>query len=156
MLDRADREGRPVSQMKLLKLVYIAHGWALAALDRKAFNEPIYAWQHGPVVKSLYHEFKHSGKAPIVGRSTNFDLDTFDVTQPEIPDSDTKMLTVLDRVWDVYKGFDAWSLRGKTHEAGTPWSQVYRQGVHDVEIPDDLIKPHFETKIRQYLDNASA
>lgn len=156
MLDRADAECRPVSPMKLLKLVYIAHGWSLALLDRKAFEETIYAWQHGPVVKSLYHEFKHFGKRPIEAKSVTFDLETFDFSVPSVSPEDKEMLIVLDRVWEVYKGFDAWSLRNKTHEAGTPWSQVYREGEQDVAIPDNLIKPHFEQKIRQYLENASS
>ena len=156
MLDRAEREGRPISQMKLLKLVYIAYGWVLATLDKKLFDEPIYAWQHGPVIRSLYDEFKHYGRDPISGRSVSFDLETFDMTEPRVRSDDSKVLTVLDKVWDVYKGFSAWSLRNKTHEPGTPWSQTYDADIRDAEIPDELIKPHFEAKIRTILDNVAA
>lgn len=156
MLERADREGRALTQLKLLKLVYIAYGWVLATLDKKLFDEPIYAWQHGPVIRSLYDEFKHYGRDPIDCRSVSFDLETFDMTEPRIDDNDTRTLTVLDKVWDVYKGHSAWALRNKTHEPDTPWSRTYQEGVRDTEISDDLIKPHFEAKIRQILDNVAA
>ena len=52
MLDKADQEGRPVTQMKLLKLVYIAYGWYLSLVNKKLFSEEIYAWKHGPVIRS--------------------------------------------------------------------------------------------------------
>lgn len=156
MLEKADREGRSISLLKLLKLVYIGYGWSLATLDKKLFNEPIYAWKHGPVVRSLYDEFKHCGRDPITCRSATLDLETFEMTEPRIGEDDTKTITVLEKVWDVYKGYSAWSLRNKTHEADTPWSAVYNENDRDIEITDNLIKPHFEAKIRQILENVAA
>lgn len=154
MLDKAVKDGISISPMKLLKLVYIGYGWSLATLDRKLFDEPILAWAHGPVIRSVYDEFKHYGKSPIDCHAVDFDLETGSFVEPRISKDDVDAHIVLGKVWDVYKHFDAWSLRNKTHEAGTPWSQVYREGVRDIEIPDDLIKNHFKTKIRQYIDNA--
>lgn len=55
-----------MSLLKLIKLVYLAYGWSIA-LDYRLFDEPIVAWKHGPVIRSLYHEFKHFGAAPIKG-----------------------------------------------------------------------------------------
>ena len=87
MLSRAENEGRDMSPMKLLKLVYIGYGWALAVLDKKLFDEPFYAWDHGPVVRSLYDEFKHFRASPITSYSIDFDLDNLESCKPEIPDS---------------------------------------------------------------------
>ena len=155
MLDRADRERRDLSPMKLLKLVYIGYGWALAVLGgRKLFHEPILAWPHGPVVRSLYDEFKHYGRNPIGERSVEFDIDSFDLYTPRVPGDDKDANLVLGKVWDVYKSFSAASLRSLTHRQDTPWRDVYRQGRRDTPIPDDLIRDHFTTKINQYLDNA--
>ena len=155
MLDRGEEEGRAISPMKLLKLVYIGYGWSLAVLDEQLFDEPIYAWQHGPVVRSLYDEFKHYGKAAIDTRAVDFDLDEGKLYTPRIAHDDEDADIVLGKVWDVYSRFSAWDLRNKTHEAGTPWSQVYQSDTQNVPIPDDIIKSHFQMKIRQYLDNAS-
>jgi len=154
MLDRAEREDRGLSSMKLLKLVYIGYGWNLAVLDRSLFDESIHAWAHGPVVRSLYHEFKHYGRQSIRERSIDFDLDQGEVIIPTIPADDEQASIVLSKVWDVYKHFSAWALREKTHEPGTPWSQVYKKGQNDIRIPDKLIATHFQQKIRQYIDDA--
>ncbi|MFD1703365.1 Panacea domain-containing protein [Methylopila henanensis] len=153
-LTRAEREGRPLTPLKLIKLVYIAYGWVLALTGKRLFDEPIQAWQHGPVIPSVYHEFKHYGKRPIEDKATCFDLDTFDFTVPEIEASDKETKAILDKVWSAYKMFSGWSLRQKTHEPGTPWSQTYEEGVSDKEIPDTLIAPHFKKRIREILDAA--
>ncbi|TNE42728.1 MAG: DUF4065 domain-containing protein [Alphaproteobacteria bacterium] len=153
MLQRAFDEDRDVSPMKLLKLVYIAYGWGLAVLDRKLFDEPIYAWAHGPVVRSLYDEFKHYGGGAIREKSIEFDMDKGKSTTPKIPANDADTNIILDRVWEIYKVYGAWALRNKTHEDGSPWKQVYDPHVRNTRIPDELIKTHFEKKIREYLDN---
>ena len=154
MLDRAEKEERGISPMKLLKLVYIGYGWILAVLDKKLFDEPIYAWRHGPIIRSLYDEFKHYRALPIDAPSMELDLDSFEIVIPRIPKDDEETNVILQKVWDVYKRFSAGALRNKTHESGTPWHRVYKQGVLDTEIPDNLIKEHFLMKIRQYLENA--
>lgn len=154
MLDKAAEEGRPISPMKLLKLVYMGYGWSLAILNKKLFDEPIYAWAHGPVVRSVYDEFKHYGKQPIEGRSVDFDLEKEDIVIPRVPIDEADVQVVLGKVWDVYKNFGAWDLRNLTHEPGSPWAQVYRSDGRDIEIPDPLIDAYFKTKIGQYIANA--
>lgn len=67
LLDLADASGDPVSPMKLQKLLYYAHGWHLAVTDRPLLNEFVEAWRWGPVIPSIYHEFKEFGDAPIKG-----------------------------------------------------------------------------------------
>ena len=154
MLDRAEDEGVPISQMKLQKLVYIAYGWVLALLDRKLFEEPVLAWKHGPVIRSLYDEFKHFGSDPIGMKSAEFDLDAQQLTEPRLSGEDDDVQVVLEKVWEIYKRYSASDLRNKTHEADTPWSRTYAGSSQDAVIPDNLIREHFAAKIRTYLDNA--
>lgn len=55
----ADKEGiKDMTPMKLIKLVYISYAWSLAIYQNKLFNERIEAWRYGPVIPSIYHEFK--------------------------------------------------------------------------------------------------
>ena len=154
VLDRAFEERHPVTQMKLQKLVYIGYGWTLAVLDRKLFDEPIHAWKHGPVIRSLYDEFKHYRARPIDRHSMDFDFESSRIDFPRIPGDDEDVNLVLDKVWNVYKNFKAATLRNKTHEPGSPWQQTYRPGERDSVIPDELIRNHFESKIMEYLENA--
>lgn len=153
-LERAADEGRELDQLKLMKLVYIAYGWVLALTGQKLFDEDIQAWQHGPVIRSLYDEFKHFGRRPITDRAAEFDYETFEMSQPEVPVSDNETRLILDKVWAAYRRFSGWQLREKTHEHGTPWSMVYRSGARDQVIEDELIRPHFLTIIRKILDAA--
>ena len=155
-LDRAAEEGRTMSPMKLIKLVYIAYGWALALLGTKLFDEPVQAWRHGPVIPSLYHEFKHYRSKPIDERAISLDLDTFTVIEPEIGKDDQDTRLVLDKVWSAYKLFSGSALREKTHQPDTPWSQVYREGRRNIVIPDDLIREHYRERIKSYISAARA
>lgn len=154
-LDRAADEGRDITPLKLIKLVYIAYGWVLALLGAKLFSEQIEAWRHGPVVPSLYHEFKHFGKDPITSRSLCID-DGFDFggEEPRIEDN-SPVLAVLDKVWAAYRRFSGWALREKTHALGTPWHESYAVG-QNRPIEDRLIAPHYKQKIRELLDAVSA
>ncbi|MGY3327465.1 putative phage-associated protein [Mesorhizobium sp. USDA 4775] len=154
-LDRAKKEGRTISPMKLIKLVYIAYGWVLALTGKRLFQEKIQAWKHGPVIPSLYHEFKHFRSDPINEKAMRFDLDTFDAVEPRIDPEDKESNFILDKVWSVYKHFSGSTLRAKTHEADTPWSRVYNPEEMDTQIRDKDIAEHYQNRIKRYLDAAS-
>ena len=154
VLDRAFAEGYLITQMKLQKLVYIEYGWVLAVLDRKLFDEPIYAWEHGPVIRSLYDEFKHYGDSHIDTNSMDFNFESAETSIPRIPESERDGILLLNKVWDVYKDFRTIALRDKAREQGTPWYNTYEPGKLYSAIPDDRIKSHFEHKITEYLKSA--
>ena len=157
-LDRAEDDGRRLSPLKLVKLVYVAYGWFLAIKNERLFNERIEAWQHGPVIPSVYHEFKHFGSSPIVGRSVIVDYEGEDgklnisVTTPRVPDTDLDANIVLDTVWKSYKDFSAWQLREMTHEDDTPWKRVYVDGMRGITMRDDDIREHYVDRIGQYIE----
>jgi len=60
-LDRSKSDGKPVDPMKLQKLIYFAHGWHLGLIRHPLVDELFEAWEYGPVVPSIYHEFKMFG-----------------------------------------------------------------------------------------------
>jgi uncharacterized phage-associated protein len=155
ILERGEQDKVEISPMKLLKLVYISYGWVLALTDKKLFEEDIQAWKHGPVIPSIYHEFKHFGKLPITERALVVDLDAETVTCPTVSRDDRDTNLILGKVWSVYKDFSGWSLRNKTHEEGTPWKDVYKPGEFETVIPDDKIKSHYKERIKTYLDAAA-
>ena len=148
-LDMAEEEKKTLTQLKLMKLVYIGFGWVSAVLDEEMFDEPILAWKHGPVVKSIYDEFKHFSYNPITSNAVEFDLENQKLSVPRIPSDDEDIRVVLGKVWDVYKNFTAGALRNKTHEPNTPWSESYGKSE---AIDKTLIKTHFIKKISSYLD----
>lgn len=141
-LKKAQSDRKMLTPMQLIKLVYIAHGWTLALLSRRLFDEKIEAWQHGPVIPSLYHEFKMYGDGFVSKPSLNMDIDG-NVYYPRVNSTEQEALTVLDKVWEVYKGLSASQLRALTHRAGTPWSNCYKDGERHIEIKQEEIRKHY-------------
>ena len=162
MLAKSFKEEIDVTPLKLQKLVYIGYGWVLAVLDKKLFDEQIYAWKHGPVIESLYHAFRCCGSDPIstltqrevpfVDLTINKDTEFIETAPPPQIEESTEEVKFLEIVWDIYKNVDAWTLRGKTHETDTPWSRVYLNNKNDIPLEDDDIHEHFTSKIRSYID----
>jgi uncharacterized phage-associated protein len=109
-LTLADEDiGDSISNLKLQKLVYYAQGFSLALYDKPLFKEHIEAWEHGPVIPSLYNKYKAYGANPIP-TPKNIDFSKYD--------KQTKSL--LNQIYEEYGQFSAWKLRDMSH-AEEPW-----------------------------------
>lgn len=153
ILDEAGRRGRRVSPMKLQKLAYYAHGWHLALADKALIDEGVEAWRYGPVVKTLYHEFKDIGKGEIKRRgiTVQFIDRGFVTNEPTISTSDDAY-PLIQQVWMVYGKYTAVQLSNATHAQGTPWREVFDRFNGDipsnVKIPDEIICDHFKQRLK--------
>ncbi len=66
-----------LTQLKLQKLLYFAQAISLKEHNRTLFSEPILRWDYGPVVGSIYREYKDFCDKPIVDAPTvNLDKTT--------------------------------------------------------------------------------
>lgn len=135
ILKIAKSKGKSLTPMQVTKLAYIAHGWALAILKRDLFRNRIEAWQYGPVIPDIYHATKHYGRSPIPLSM---------IGDPEVSAVDGETRAFLEDVFNKYGHLDGISLSYLTHQSGTPWDQVYKPGVRRIEIPDHLIKQHYD------------
>ncbi|MCC7437458.1 MAG: DUF4065 domain-containing protein [Armatimonadetes bacterium] len=69
-LDIALKDGTALTPMKLLKLVYIAHGWHLGIMGKPLISDEVQAWKYGPVIPKLYSRalsLRNSGNMEIQG-----------------------------------------------------------------------------------------
>lgn len=145
---------KDLTVMKLIKLTYFAYAWVLALYDRKIFSERIEAWQHGPVIPSLYHEFKRFGQNPITSFSIYSDNpEQNKLEYPMIDEEDEDLFKILLVVWENYKDRDAIELSKITHENGSPWHNVYACG-ENKPLDDNLIKERAWIAINRYLREA--
>ena len=137
-INKAKSEDDSITLMKLSKLVYIAHGWSLALLGEPLIKESIEAWKFGPVIESLYHEFKRFGNRPI------------DLLAVEDEIQDKHILKLLNKIWDGYKEYSAYELSNWTHITNSPWDQVYSPGERNKVIDNGIIKDYFNGLKKQW------
>jgi uncharacterized phage-associated protein len=109
--------GDNLSNLKLQKLLYYAQGLHVAMHDGDPlFSETIFAWEHGPVVESIYFRYKTYGWQGI-NRPALFDIDEYPPENREL----------LDVVFRVYGQFSAKRLELMTH-GEPPWVNTPRNG----------------------------
>ena len=151
-LDRPKpKNGEAITQMKLHKLLYYSQGWHLAFRSKPLMNEMIEAWEYGPVVPSIYHEFRSFGAKPIDRKAYKIDVSSATepvVWAPSIDESDKFVQALLDRVWKVYGVMSAVELSRRTHVQESPWSLARQQypGIKNAPILNQNIRKHFDTK----------
>ncbi len=142
--------GGKLTHMQLQKLVYIAHGFALAQGKRLIENN-VQAWKYGPVIRDLYTVLRDFGdqavSSPVcTGVGEGGKLEFAD----EISDAELK--EIVDAVLDSYGRLSGIQLSAMTHKHGTPWQTTYREIVpgvpmRDQVIPEPVIKSYYETLI---------
>lgn len=154
ILRLAEESGKPVTPMKLQKLVYISHGWCLGFFGVPLINEQVEAWKYGPVIPSLYHKFKSfgsdqiSGRAHLIVRKGSGFTRVIPSLENDDPDFANDGQEVIRAVFEHYSQYSASQLSNATHESGSPWHKVY----HDqwkgsppqgTDIPENIIKEYY-------------
>lgn len=163
------------SNMQANKLVYITHGYTLASVDTPLIqntpieenennNDRIEAWEHGPVIRSLYFNLRQFGSNKVSIKeyqeniinnaiNRNFNLaEKFHNSIKSVIESGSKpkrtAFFLLDWVNKTYGSKSAKDLRRITHKPNTPWYQCRNSAAEmdklHIHIPDDLIKEHYQ------------
>ena len=133
-LDLAKAENKDLTNMQVQKLVYIAHGYALALLDRPLTYHNVHAWQWGPVMPRLYKKLSKYG-AGIVSEHIPCE-------EPSV-EKDSEEYSVIKGVWQAYGDFTGAKLSGITHQPHTPWSVTWETAPYGI-ISEDVIREHYK------------
>lgn len=148
--DLPNRTGS-LTPIKLQKILYYVYVECLRTHQVKLFDEPIEKWKFGPVVSSVYHNFKTYGVKHIEEPTSSF---VFDVTQDglkfeEIPFKN-ESITICPEVKKTIKvkveeliNVDPFELVERTHKE-EPWksceSQILRGDRGLIYSDEELIK----------------
>ena len=127
--------GDLISNLKLQKLLYYAQGYYVALNGSKhpLFDDEVYAWKHGPVVKSVYDLYSKYKDGPLpVGKAPK--------------DLDIKDIKFLDEIYRVFGKFSAWKLREMTHSEA-PWKDNYEPDVKNIVIPIKDLRRYFKLHV---------
>jgi uncharacterized phage-associated protein len=151
ILDRADLQGLEVTNMALNKIAYFVHCDYLVESKEPLVGAKIEAWQHGPVFREIYHEFKRWGDDPIRSRATKVDPYSGEVVTAKVHfgSEEGKYIALLI---DRYIRFSAAQLRAISHRDGGPWHAVWGHNGKSnpgMKISNQLILDHYSPGARQ-------
>jgi uncharacterized phage-associated protein len=124
-----------ITHLKLQKLVFYSYGFGAARGFQPELGTVVFEpWEHGPVSRAVWDDYKSFGGAPIPRPS--------DETAPVRYSPDAE--NVLGSVLRVYGLLNAWSIREQTHTEA-PWQDAFK--AHAGQIEDATIVAHFRTKL---------
>lgn len=129
---QAEQEiGDLMTNLRLQKLLYFAQGWHLARYGRPLFDAEFKAWTYGPVVPSIYSQYKDQKNQGILCPNPPAD-DAF---------TDDEYALLLD-VAREYNNLSTARLVNLSHDAKGPWAQVPQS----FTIPQAEIQEYFKGK----------
>jgi hypothetical protein len=135
ILNRAFNEGIYISPMKLQKIMYYVASEFAKATNHPLFSEKFEAWQYGPVLPSVYREFR-----PFNGRLiTNYAIQDALGNAYVIDEStDVHLKEALDRVWNRTRNLGAVELSRLTHAEGSAWYKAWKRGANSLLDNDEV------------------
>lgn len=135
ILKRAFNEKVDISPMKLQKILYFLASEYKKVTGINLFPEQFQAWQYGPVLYSVYSEFKNNGARPIRSYGKDSAGKSYVLSESDNP----TFRACLDVVWNATKGMTAAQLSRITHTPGSAWDGVYGEGTYigDEEVGND-------------------
>lgn len=148
-----EERANDLTPMKLLKLVYIAHGWSLGLLGKPLFNEEVEAWKFGPVIPALYHSVKAFGKSQVDRELMTHPFmadDCKEIKKDSIED------VLLNKVWEAYGHLSGVQLSSITHKPGSPWEKTWdNKALRGLIIPTTAIQEHYESLAQRGSSSSS-
>lgn len=126
ILSWADELGVPVTPLKLQKMLFFIHADYLCRFGDPLINEEFEAWNYGPVIPSVYAQFKEFSREPITKRAVSFNPITRS-SSVQVAEMAPVLEGQIRAIFDIYIGVDAGLLSGISHRPGGPWSCAFEQ-----------------------------
>ena len=123
MITRCTNAGHPVSNLHLQKILYLLQEEWLGTHDEPLFPNTICAWKYGPVVVDVNRLYRGYGASGIIAQYDDAEMDD-------------EARDFVDSRLDGLRSGEVWKLVDRTHEPGTPWDRIFRNGAGEYqEIP---------------------
>lgn len=138
ILKKSFDEGVRVTPMKLQKLLYFIYRSYLQKFGQSLFSEDFLAWQYGPVLRSVYDEFKVYGANPITKFAKTATGDVFVINEC----ASEAVTECINEVWSKYRYKTGIELSNITHKSGGAWIKAYANdypALKDADIKDDHV-----------------
>lgn len=123
ILQRGFMENISITPMKLQKILYFISCEYVKATDCDLLSENFCVWQYGPVLPSVYDEFKsfHGNKITEYAKDANGESFVYnESTSPNLR-------AAIDIIWTFFKRKSGTELSQITHEDGSGWTSAFEQ-----------------------------
>ena len=145
----------PCTHLKLEKLVYMCYADYLCKEDSRLFEDTIYAYRLGPVIKTIYEKYKKKGSFLIDVPAEEDNKKLYDEQKEKMPirsrilasKDGLKKIISIDKTLDKYGNYTASELVGITHKKSSPWCEAGCGEMMDLVISDELIKKYHKYEI---------
>ena len=132
LLIRARQENIKVTPMKLQKLLYYVCVKYVKETGEMPVSEPFEVWQYGPVIPSVYHEFKSFRAAGI----NKFARDAKGEASVVDEDYSPILTDCINFVGSRLKHFTGMELGQRTHQKGSGWYKAYQRDDEIITLED--------------------
>lgn len=149
VINYCNQNGYEISNLKLQKLLYFIQADYLSeGDDHYCFAEDIQAWNFGPVVPEVYHEFKMygCGNIPMITNYSEIDFENWEFTRKQY-DENVIRREDRERIKELLDGladYSATTLVNVTHNQ-RPWKDAYARG-HNEIIDKRSIGEYFRSR----------
>lgn len=144
ILQRAFKENIPVTPMKLQKILYFVSCEYVKATDCELLSEDFCVWQYGPVLPSVYNEFRSFHGNQITEYAKDANGDSFVYNESTSPN----LRASIDFIWAFFKDKGGIELSQITHEDGSGWSSAFEKGHQKITKEemkaDDSYRKHIQ------------
>lgn len=124
----ANKKNYSISNLKLQKILYFVQAQFLVALGYPCFKDAIEAWDFGPVVRSVYNQYKRYGSTNIYSGDMSLETEMKEIEKDSI-----------QLIIDKCVNFSANQLVEITHNQD-PWKNAYKKNVY---ISNNAIRDYF-------------
>ncbi|MBT4989978.1 MAG: DUF4065 domain-containing protein [Rickettsiales bacterium] len=145
--------------LKLQKIIYFAHCKSLLERNQILITEPFHAFSFGPLITSIYHEYKKYGNNPVDHYTSELVMEENDLTWKilYVPDDDVETNKILNETFDKYSNYSGSILAEMTHIQNGPWFKTYAQGLKEginngKEISNYEIRNHTARQVDEFTN----
>jgi uncharacterized phage-associated protein len=133
-----EASGWTLSNLKLQKILFLAHMVHLGERGEGLVIQPFEAWDYGPVSPDLYQRVKAFGNQPV---RNVFHGDPM-VVDPNIN-------ATLDRVYGQVGNWSAGQLVRTTHRKNGAWEACYNPDYRGAVIPNERIQAEYFARLAE-------
>lgn len=140
IINYSNDRGYGVTNLKLQKLLYFVQAAFLEIYGFPCFKEDMQAWTLGPVIPSVYHEFKRYGNMDIP-KIFEYEGPGYDFSGVKTPYDDSVIQQnhkkSINLIIELFKDYAASTMIKITHEQNG-WKNAYQPNQNNPINLDDL------------------